>query len=102
MKKPLHPADIFAGKMLRHTRDAIGMSQEELAKALRITFQQVQKYEKGINRISVSRLFDICNVLNVSEAIFFDRPDNPALGFFAAKSIAEEKLEQINQLLGHR
>jgi len=70
MKKP-KSVDIVVGKRVRLRRVAIKMSQEELAKALGITFQQVQKYENGTNRISCSRLYDIARALKAPITHFF-------------------------------
>ena len=67
-----NPVDIHVGKRLRLRRGILGMSQENLAEILGITFQQVQKYEKGINRISASRLFEIAKALNVKISFFFE------------------------------
>ena len=64
--------DLFAGAQVRARRKELGMTQEELAGALGLTFQQVQKYERGINRISVSRLAQIMQVLSVPAEYFFD------------------------------
>ncbi|MBI1179070.1 MAG: helix-turn-helix domain-containing protein [Alphaproteobacteria bacterium] len=66
-----NPVDIHVGKRLRQRRTFVGMTQEQLGAALGITFQQVQKYERGANRIGASRLFDICQVLDVSPQYFF-------------------------------
>lgn len=73
-----HPVDVFVGKQLRTQRIIMGLSQEALAKAVGITFQQVQKYERGINRMSASRLYDFSRVLNVSISFFFEGYDAPA------------------------
>lgn len=67
----IHPVDMEAGAKLRDARNAIGMSQEKLAEKSGITFQQVQKYEKGKNRMSLSRLWQFCEILDVSPAYFF-------------------------------
>lgn len=67
-----NPIDIHVGKRVRVRRTILGMSQETLADALGITFQQVQKYEKGINRVSASRLFEISQVLGASINFFYD------------------------------
>lgn len=71
-----HPVDIHVGKQLRMQRIIMGLSQEALAKAVGITFQQVQKYERGVNRMSSSRLFEFSQVLNVSIAYFFEGYDD--------------------------
>ncbi|MBP5399437.1 MAG: helix-turn-helix transcriptional regulator [Alphaproteobacteria bacterium] len=68
--------DIHVGKRLCLRRQILKMSQNDLAKKLGITFQQVQKYEKGINRISSSRLWDFSQVLNVPIGYFFAEIDN--------------------------
>ena len=67
-----NPVDIHVGKRLRHRRTFVGMTQEQLGAALGITFQQVQKYERGANRIGASRLFDICRILEVAPQFFFE------------------------------
>jgi len=67
-----NPIDIHVGNRLRVRRGILGISQEKLGKLLGITFQQVQKYEKGVNRIGASRLFEISKFLKVSVDYFFD------------------------------
>lgn len=64
--------DVHVGNRLRLRRSLLGMTQEVLAKELGLTFQQVQKYERGANRISASRLYDLCRVLGVPVSYFFD------------------------------
>ncbi|MBT6122226.1 MAG: helix-turn-helix transcriptional regulator [Candidatus Puniceispirillum sp.] len=64
--------DMHVGKRVRLRRTLLGMSQEQLGTELNITFQQVQKYERGANRISASRLWDISQILDVSINYFFD------------------------------
>lgn len=68
------PTDIdrHVGKRIRLRRTLIGMSQEKLAQCLNITFQQVQKYEGGNNRVSASRLFDVAKIMDVPVGFFFD------------------------------
>ncbi len=70
-RKP-HPADVHVGARVRMRRAFLGMSQTTLGEAIGLTFQQVQKYERGTNRISASRLFDLSRVLNVPVQFFFD------------------------------
>ena len=73
------PIDVHVGAQIRMRRKSLGMSQSALAGRLAITFQQVQKYERGVNRIGASRLFDLSRVLDVPIGFFFDdMPD--ALG----------------------
>jgi len=71
-----NPVDIHVGKRVRARRTLMGLSQSKLGKAIDTTFQQVQKYERGINRISSSRLYQIAEVLDVPIPYFFD--DLPA------------------------
>jgi transcriptional regulator with XRE-family HTH domain len=78
-KQP-HPIDRLVGSRVRLIRTARGLSQSRLADDLGITFQQVQKYEKGTNRISASRLFDISRVLGVSVPELYVGADDDALG----------------------
>ena len=71
MNDPIHPVDRLVGRRVRLLRKCQGMSQTELANAIGLTFQQVQKYEKGTNRISASKLFEIAQALNVEVAALF-------------------------------
>ena len=71
-KKVPHATDKHVGSRLRMRRMMLGMSQEKLGNALDLTFQQVQKYEKGINRIGASRLQHISHILQVPVAFFFE------------------------------
>jgi transcriptional regulator with XRE-family HTH domain len=66
------PVDIHVGRRLKLRRALVGMSQERLAELLGITFQQVQKYERGANRIGSSRLYEISRILDVAVGWFFD------------------------------
>lgn len=71
--KSPNPTDVFVGSRIRTRRNMIGMSQERLADSLGITFQQVQKYEKGTNRVGASRLQAIATALNVPVMFFFQQ-----------------------------
>ena len=64
--------DLHVGKRVRLRRTLLGLSQEQLGAELNITFQQVQKYERGANRISASRLWDMSQILDVPVSYFFD------------------------------
>lgn len=64
--------DIHVGKQLRFRRNALGLSQGDIAKELGLTFQQIQKYEKGQNRIGAGRLYRIASILAVSVAYFYE------------------------------
>jgi transcriptional regulator with XRE-family HTH domain len=67
-----NPVDIHVGGRVRFRRMLLGMSQEKLGERLGLTFQQVQKYEKGVNRIGASRLFDLSQVLQVPIQFFYE------------------------------
>ena len=71
-KKAPNPVDVYVGSRVRMRRMMLGMSQEKLATALGLTFQQVQKYEKGVNRIGSSRLQLISDILEVPVSLFFE------------------------------
>lgn len=71
-KKRPNPVDVHVGARIRLRRNMIGLSQEKLGESLGITFQQIQKYEKGMNRVGASRLQAIGNILNVPVTFFFD------------------------------
>src|SRR5271168_813430 len=66
------PVDLHVGSRVRLRRTLLGMSQEKLGNAVGLTFQQIQKYERGANRIGASRLFDMSRVLDVPVQFFFD------------------------------
>ena len=67
-----HPVDVHVGKRVRHRRWMVGMTQQQLGDIVGIKFQQIQKYETGMNRISASRLWDIAQALDVSVSFFFE------------------------------
>jgi transcriptional regulator with XRE-family HTH domain len=67
-----NPVDVHVGSRVRLRRTLLGMSQEKLGEAIGLTFQQVQKYERGANRVGASRLFDLSRVLDVPVGFFFD------------------------------
>ena len=80
-KKKPNPIDIHVGGRIRLRRNMLGMSQEKLGENLGITFQQIQKYEKGTNRVGASRLQAIASILEVPVAFFFeDAPGKSAQG----------------------
>ena len=66
------PIDVHVGSRVRLRRTLLGMSQEKLAKAVSLTFQQIQKYERGANRIGASRLFQFAQILDVPISFFYD------------------------------
>ena len=73
-----HPVDVHVGKRVRHRRWMVGMTQQQLGDIVGIKFQQIQKYETGMNRISASRLWDIAQALDVSISFFFEGFDSEA------------------------
>lgn len=72
MSKKANPIDAQVGNRVRIRRMLIGMSQERLGDTLGLTFQQIQKYEKGVNRIGAGRLFEIARILGVPIDYFYD------------------------------
>jgi transcriptional regulator with XRE-family HTH domain len=72
--------DAHVGERVRMRRKLLGVSQDQLADSLGLTFQQVQKYERGANRISASKLFRIAEILNIDVAYFFDGLPDPIEG----------------------
>jgi len=79
-KKQANPIDIQVGNRVRIRRMLIGMSQERLGDLLGLTFQQVQKYEKGVNRIGAGRLFEVSRILNVPVDFFYEGVSDAASG----------------------
>ena len=75
-KKQANPVDAHVGHRVRLRRMLIGMSQERLGELLGLTFQQVQKYEKGINRIGAGRLYEVAGILGVPVAFFYEDVGN--------------------------
>lgn len=71
-EKTPHPVDLHVGNRIALRRRLLGVSQEQLAKAVHVSFQQVQKYERGLNRVSASRLLEIAIALNVTPSFFFE------------------------------
>ncbi|MCP1336423.1 helix-turn-helix domain-containing protein [Futiania mangrovi] len=88
LDKSPHPIDIYVGMRLRMRRTLRRISQERLGEELGVTFQQVQKYEKGTNRVSASRLYEIAQILEVPVSYFFDGADE---GFSIAAGFAEDE-----------
>jgi len=82
--------DVHVGSRVRFRRVLLGMSQEKLGEKIGLTFQQIQKYEKGINRIGASRLFDLAQVLGVPVQFFFDEAPAAEPSQFAQEGFAEK------------
>ena len=102
----VHPVDIHVGKKIREARLVRGLTQSGVAKQLGLSFQQLQKYETGYNRVSASKLFELSQLLDVQPSYFFDglasgeAPSEPALmddqtakAVLALTSIQDEKVK---------
>ncbi len=89
-----NPVDIHVGSRVRLRRTLLGMSQEKLGAALNLTFQQVQKYERGTNRIGSSRLYQLSRILDVPVSFFFD--DMPVSGHGGAPGLSEDGQETFD------
>ncbi len=96
-----NPIDIHVGGRLRLRRLAVGLSQERLAKSIGITFQQIQKYERGTNRIVASRLHDLARVLDVPVGYFFSDMGEGTLSD-NAPAPREEAMAFAHDLMGER
>ena len=70
-----HPIDVHVGSRVKLRRMILGLSQENLGKSLGLTFQQIQKYEKGVNRIGASRMYELSQLLEVPVQFFYDEYD---------------------------
>ncbi|HEV7253230.1 MAG TPA: helix-turn-helix transcriptional regulator [Mesorhizobium sp.] len=101
-KKKPEPTDVHVGARLRLRRNMLGMSQEKLGEALGITFQQIQKYEKGTNRVGASRLQAMASVLGVPVSFFFDEgpSSNAAQAGFAEGDQAAYAVEPVGSAEG--
>jgi len=101
-----HPVDVHVGRRVHDRRLALGFNQSELGRALGLTFQQVQKYEKGANRISASKLFDIARFFKVDIAYFFEGLNGTQAGMaeegavFEPAPKATRQTIEINHLAG--
>ncbi len=93
-ERAANAVDKKLGQRVRTRRLEIGMSQEKLAELLGVTFQQVQKYEKGVNRIAASRLFDIASALDMPVARFFEN-----LSARAIAGVAEAQRDFVDDVL---
>lgn len=87
-KEGLNDVDVFVGQRLRELRMLAGLSQSDVAAALGLTFQQLQKYERGFNRVSASRLFKLAQFFRVPVSVFFEGLDERENG--TGEAVAEE------------
>jgi transcriptional regulator with XRE-family HTH domain len=90
-----NPVDIHVGSRLKLRRILIGMSQDQMGKALGLTFQQIQKYERGINRMGASRLYQMSKLLNVPIAWFFDELPDTSLQRLGFNETPQETWDDI-------
>ena len=93
-----NPVDVHVGSRMRLKRTMMGMSQEKLGEKLGVTFQQVQKYEKGTNRISASRLFQLTNILNAPVSFFYDgvHGESKSASGFAEEGSTDFAMDLLN------
>ncbi|HRK70184.1 MAG TPA: helix-turn-helix transcriptional regulator [Micropepsaceae bacterium] len=98
-KKSTNNIDVHVGARMRLRRMLIGMSQEKLGETLGLTFQQVQKYEKGANRIGASRLFHIAQILSVPVSFFFEDLSQADLPKKGLRGFAEDAGEETENLI---
>ncbi|MEQ8335354.1 helix-turn-helix transcriptional regulator [Nisaea sp.] len=85
-----NPVDVFVGARLRRRRKEMGMTQRIVAQKIGVTSQQYMKYERGDNRISASRLFDVASVLNTPVSFFFDEMDEQTIAQSPARLMGAE------------
>ncbi len=90
--------DVHVGARIRLRRTLLGMSQEKLGEAVDLTFQQIQKYERGTNRVSASRLHQFAQALNVPVSFFFDGLDSPSIGPITDDRLMLETARALSQL----
>lgn len=93
-----HPVDIFVGNKLREKRIMLGLSQDAVGKILGLSFQQIQKYERGVNRISSSRLYEFSKILSSPVGYFFNGIDyDTEENDNSAKSSKPKVAEDVNE-----
>jgi transcriptional regulator with XRE-family HTH domain len=95
-KKQANPIDAQVGNRVRLRRMLIGMSQERLGELLGLTFQQVQKYEKGVNRIGAGRLFEVSRILGVGIDYFYEGVNSQLAGGFADGASSPPVMEFVS------
>lgn len=99
-KKRPNPIDIHVGSRVRLRRNMLGLSQEKLGESLGITFQQIQKYEKGANRVGASRLQAIASILGVPVSFFFEEAPGADGSGFAEDDSSRYVVDFMNSLEG--
>ena len=91
-----HHVDVHVGQRIRRRRWMVGMTQQQLGEAVGIKFQQIQKYETGMNRVSASRLYEISKALDVPVAFFFEAVDEPANENDTAEDMKPDTVEKYD------
>lgn len=94
-KGTANSVDVHVGQRLRVRRSLLGLSQEKLAEAIGLTFQQVQKYERGMNRISAGRLYQFAKILDVPVAYFYDQIGQAAENQNAARGFSDNEQQEF-------
>jgi len=100
LPKTANPIDLHVGSRVRMRRILLGLTQEKLGEALGVTFQQVQKYEKGMNRIGASRLQDMAKILDVPPSFFFEDAPTLAPGGFSESKSADFVVDFLSTVEG--
>ena len=90
-----HPIDVHVGKRLRMRRSMLGMSQDHIGKAIGVSFQQIQKYERGINRMGSSRLYEFSKILDVPISYFFEDFDDGETKHYGMAGMAESSMPEF-------
>lgn len=98
IKSKPEPVDVHVGSRVRLRRTLLGFSQDKLGKALNLTFQQIQKYERGANRIGSSRLYQLSQILDVPVSFFFDDMPTEVTGKAAGMSESGGQSFEVGQL----
>ena len=94
-----NPIDVHVGSRVRLRRTLLGMSQEKLAKAVSLTFQQIQKYERGANRVGASRLFQFAQILDVPISFFYDEMTGDVLQAMTGTAEGPQEPFEQDQLI---
>lgn len=98
VKSNPEPVDVHVGSRVRLRRTLLGMSQDKLGKALSLTFQQIQKYERGANRIGSSRLYQLSQILDVPVSFFFDDMPAEVTGKASGMADGDKQSFEVGQL----
>lgn len=89
MRRPIADIDLRIAERFRILRTINGISQKQMGEIIGVSFQQIQKYENGINRVSLSNLMDLCKIFNISMDYFFDKDAEEDVSFVLDKKVLE-------------